>query len=425
MLHDYILQAEKDCEPIFKNIEKMVETNQNRVLEAFKRAEIGDFHFNSTDGYGYDDSGRDGLETIYADVFGGEDALVRPQIVSGTHAIATTLYALLRPGDELVYITGSPYDTLEEVIGKRGESAGSLKDYEIAYNEVDLLSDGKIDYDEIKRTISDRTKVVGIQRSKGYEDRPSFTIAEIERMVKCVKSVNENVIVFVDNCYGEFVEEKEPLHVGADIIAGSLIKNPGGGLVRAGGYIVGKKELIELAANRLTAPGLGKEAGATLHTLQEMYQGFFLAPHVVGEALKGAVFTARLLELIGIETSPKYDEKRTDIIQSIKFYDEENMIEFCQLIQANSPINSYVAPYPSDMPGYDKKVIMAAGTFIQGSSIELSIDGPIKHPYIAFMQGGLTYAHVKIAVTNSLKKMIETNRIRIPKQNDEDILKKK
>lgn len=420
-----MLQAEKDCEPIFKNIEKMVEYNQKRVLDAFKNAEIGDFHFNSTDGYGYDDSGRDGLEAIYADVFGGEDALVRPQIVSGTHAIATALYSLLRPGDELVYITGSPYDTLEEVIGKRGNSAGSLKDYQVLYNEVDLLPDGSIDYEGIKRTISDKTKVVGIQRSKGYEDRPSFTIQEIERMVQCVKAINKDIIVFVDNCYGEFVEEKEPLHVGADIMAGSLIKNPGGGLVRAGGYIVGKSELIERAANRLTAPGLGKEAGATLHTLQEMYQGFFLAPHVVGEALKGAVFTARLLELIGIKTTPKYNEKRTDIIQSITFYNEENMIEFCQQIQANSPINSYVAPYPSEMPGYDEKVIMAAGTFIQGSSIELSIDGPIKHPYIAFMQGGLTYAHVKIAVTNSLTKMIEQGKIELPNKENEEVLQEK
>src|SRR5690625_5955144 len=334
MLEELVQKAEKDSESQINKINQMVEYNQRRMLQAFKQEQIGDHHFSSTDGYGYDDSGREALEAVYANVFGGEDALVRPQIVSGTHAISTTLFALLRPGDELLYITGSPYDTLEEVIGKHSNESGSLKELQVTYNEVLLHEDGTVNYDGVKQAINEQTKVIGIQRSKGYEDRPSFTIAEIKEMVANVKGIKEDVIVFVDNCYGEFVEVEEPLHVGADIMAGSLIKNPGGGLVRAGGYIVGKKELIELAANRLTAPGSGKEAGATLHTLQEMYQGFFLAPHVVGEALKGAVFTARLLELIGIETSPKYDEKRTDIIQSIKFYDEKNMIEFCQLIQA-------------------------------------------------------------------------------------------
>ncbi|MEI3604839.1 methionine gamma-lyase family protein [Pseudogracilibacillus sp. SE30717A] len=413
MINDLVEKAEKDCEKIFKQINQMAEFNQRKVLEAFREEQIGDFHFNSTDGYGYDDSGRDGIEAIYARVFGGEDALVRPQIVSGTHAISTALFALLYPGDELLYITGSPYDTLEEVIGKRGDSAGSLKDYKIGYDEVPLLDNGSVDLEGIKNKISDKTKVIGIQRSKGYEDRPSFTMNEIEQMISFVKSINKDIIVFVDNCYGEFVEEKEPLHVGADIMAGSLIKNPGGGLVRAGGYIVGRKELVLKAANRLTAPGLGKEAGATLHMLQEMYQGFFLAPHVVGEALKGAVFTARLLELIGIKTTPLFSEKRTDIIQTIIFGQEESMIKFCQAIQEQSPINSYVSPYPSEMPGYDDKVIMAAGTFIQGSSIELSIDGPIKEPFIAFMQGGLTYAHVKIAVTESIKKLADENLIHL------------
>lgn len=415
MMNDLIKKIEIDCEPLFKNIQKMVEINQKRVLEAFQNEQIGDFHFNSTDGYGYDDSGRDGIEAIYATVFGGEDALVRPQIVSGTHAIATTLFALLRPGDELLYITGSPYDTLEQVIGKKGSDTGALSDYNVSYDEVELLSDGTINYDGISKAITDKTKVIGIQRSKGYEDRPSFTISEIRKMISFVKSINKNIIVFVDNCYGEFVEEKEPLHVGADIMAGSLIKNPGGGLVRAGGYIVGKESLVALAANRLTAPGLGKEAGATLHMLQEMFQGFFLAPHIVGEALKGAIFTARLMELLGIKTAPQYDEKRTDLIQSITFEEEKKMISFCQAIQANSPINSYVAPYPSEMPGYDEKVIMAAGTFIQGSSIELSVDGPIKAPYIAFMQGGLTYAHVKIAVTATVEKLLHDGLLEKPK----------
>src|SRR5690625_2691284 len=406
MINVLIEQAEKDCHPFFENINQMVELNQNRVLLAFKQEQIGDYHFNSTDGYGYDDSGREGLEAIYAAVFGGEDALVRPQIISGTHAIAISLFALLQPGDELLYITGSPYDTLEEVIGKRGDSAGSLKDYHVSYNEVDLMEDGSINYNEIKQKVNNRTKVVGIQRSKGYEDRPSFTIEEMKQMITFVKDIREDIIIFVDNCYGEFVEEQEPLHVGADIMAGSLIKNPGGGLVRAGGYVVGKKELVFKAANRLTAPGLGKETGATLHMLQEMYQGFFLAPHVVGEALKGAIFTARLMELLNIKTTPHYLDKRTDIIQSMTFEREDVMIAFCEAIQASSPINSYVTPYPSDMPGYDEKVIMAAGTFIQGSSIELSIDGPIKPPYIAFMQGGLTYAHVKIAVTETAKMLV-------------------
>lgn len=413
MIQEFIQQAEQDSLTKFKEINAMVEHNQHRVLQAFKEEQIGDHHFSSTDGYGYDDSGRDALEAVYANVFGGEDALVRPQIVSGTHAISTALFGLLRPHDELLYITGSPYDTLEEVIGKRGEESGSLKELQITYNEVALDENNKVDFASVKEKMNERTKVIGIQRSKGYEDRPSFTISEIEKMVSFVKSINENVIVFVDNCYGEFVESKEPLHVGADIIAGSLIKNPGGGLVRAGGYIAGNQELIQHAANRLTAPGLGKETGATLHMLQEMFQGFFLAPHVVGEALKGAVFTARLMELVNIKTTPHYLDTRTDIIQSMKFEDEETMITFCQTIQEYSPINSYVAPYPSEMPGYDEKVIMAAGTFIQGSSIELSIDGPIKPPYIAFMQGGLTYAHVKIAVSKTIQKLIEKELITI------------
>ena len=415
MLEHIATRLEQECEPYFKRVDEIVEINQRKVLEAFQEEQVGDHHFSSTDGYGYDDSGRDILEALYANVFRGEDALVRPQIVSGTHAIATALFGMLRPGDELLYITGSPYDTLEEVIGKRGNSSGSMKELGITYDEVPLRNDHSVNFDEVKRKINDRTKVVGIQRSKGYEDRPSFTIDQIEEMVRFVKNINEDIIIFVDNCYGEFVEEKEPLEVGADIIAGSLIKNPGGGLVRAGGYIVGKEDLVQQAANRLTAPGLGKETGATLHMLQEMYQGFFLAPHVVGEALKGAIFTARMMEYFSIKTTPKYNEKRTDIIQSMVFEDEAKMITFCEQIQANSPINSYVTPFPSDMPGYDEKVIMAAGTFIQGSSIELSVDGPIRPPYIAFLQGGLTYAHVKIAIIETMKTFVEKGYITLEK----------
>lgn len=406
MITQYIEQAEKDCQSLFKNVQKVVEYNQRRVLNAFREEQIGDFHFSSSDGYGYGDSGRVGIEAVYAKVFGGEDALVRPQIVSGTHAISTTLYSLLKPGDELIYMTGRPYDTLEEIIGLRGNNPGSMKDYNIAYNEVDLLEDGSVNFSQLKNIITERTKVIGIQRSKGYSDRPSFTIADIKEMVDFVKAINKDLIVFVDNCYGEFVEKKEPLHVGADIIAGSLIKNPGGGLVRAGGYIVGREDLVEKAANRLTAPGLGKETGATFNMLQEMFQGFFLAPHIVGEALKGAIFTARLLELLNFKTTPHYLDKRTDLIQSVTFGNREQMLMFCQTIQQYSPINSYVQPQPSEMPGYDDQVIMAGGTFIQGSSIELSADGPLKEPFITFIQGGLTYEHVKIAISASVEKLI-------------------
>ncbi|WP_099158181.1 aminotransferase class I/II-fold pyridoxal phosphate-dependent enzyme [Virgibacillus ndiopensis] len=407
MIKRYVQLAETDCEILHEEIRKTVEINQKRVLDAFKKNRVSDSHFNTTTGYGYDDYGREVLEAVYADVFGGEDALVRPQIVSGTHAISTTLFGLLRPNDELIYITGKPYDTLESVIGKRGKNTGSLKDFGINYNEVDLLPDGSVNFEMVQKLITDKTKVIGIQRSKGYDDRPSFTISEIKKMVKFIKKINTDLIIFVDNCYGEFVEPIEPLHVGADIIAGSLIKNPGGGIVRAGGYIVGRKDLVTQCAHRLTAPGLGKETGATLHMLQEMYQGFFIAPHIVGEALKGAVFTARFLELAGFTTKPHYLEKRTDLIQSVTFENAEQMIAFCQTIQQNSPINSFVTPYPSEMPGYDDDVIMAAGTFIQGASLELTADGPIRAPFTAFVQGGLTYEHVKIALKESVTNLVD------------------
>ncbi|MFS0672522.1 aminotransferase class I/II-fold pyridoxal phosphate-dependent enzyme [Ornithinibacillus sp. 179-J 7C1 HS] len=400
-------QAEKDIATIHMEINKKVEVNQKRVLDAFRNNKVSDSHFNSTSGYGYDDIGRDTLEAVYADVFGGESAIVRPQLVSGTHAITTVFYGLLRPGDELIYITGKPYDTLENVIGSDGENTGSLKDFQITYNEVSLTEEGQIDYPGIKEAINDRTKVVAIQRSKGYANRPSFTVDKIAEMISFVKGLKEDVIVFVDNCYGEFVEEKEPLHVGADIMAGSLIKNPGGGIVRGGGYIVGRDDLVTLCSYRLTAPGLGKELGATYNLLQEMYQGFFLSPHIVGEALKGAIFTSRLLELLGFVTTPYYQEKRTDLIQSVTFETPEQMVAFCQAIQRNSPVNSFVTPYPSEMPGYEDEVIMAAGTFIQGSSIELSADGPIREPYTAFVQGGLTYAHVKIALIEAVQAIIQ------------------
>ncbi|WP_040981560.1 aminotransferase class I/II-fold pyridoxal phosphate-dependent enzyme [Oceanobacillus jeddahense] len=400
-----ILKAEKDCLEGHQYIQGIVEENQKRVLEAFREHRISDSHLQGTTGYGYDDLGRDGLEAVFAHVFGGEDAVVRPQIVSGTHAITTALFGVLRPNDELVYITGHPYDTLEEVIGKPGKEEGALSDFRIGYREIALKETGEVDFEEIKRSWTEETKVIAIQRSKGYGARPSFTINEIKEMVDFVKQIDPSVIVFVDNCYGEFTETKEPLHIGADLIAGSLIKNPGGGLVRAGGYIAGRQDLIHLCANRLTAPGLGKETGASLGVLQEMYQGFFMAPHTVGEALKGALFTARFLELAGFQTSPSYQEKRTDLIQTVTFNKSEEMIAFCQSIQESSPINSYVKPYPSEMPGYEDQVIMAAGTFIQGASIELSADGPIRPPYTAYVQGGLTYTHVKIAIVEAVKSL--------------------
>lgn len=405
-LNEKVKEAEEILQPYFKKVQKIVEFNQQKVLDAFQEEQISESHFNPTTGYGYDDIGREKLEKVYAKVFRTEDALVRPQIISGTHAITLSLFGVLRPNDELLYITGKPYDTLEEIVGIRGDGTGSLKDFHIGYDDVPLLDDGSINYKEIEARITDRTKMIGIQRSKGYANRPSFSISQIEEMVRFVKEIKPDVVVFVDNCYGEFTEELEPTDVGVDLMAGSLIKNPGGGLAKTGGYIVGRSDLVELCANRLAAPGLGKEAGATLYSLQEMFQGFFLAPHVVGEALKGALFTSCLLEKCGFVTNPSYTEHRTDLIQSVTFPTSEEMIAFCQAIQKASPINSHVLPYPSYMPGYEHDVIMAAGTFVQGSSIELTADGPIRAPYTAYVQGGLTYEHVKIAIIRALKSII-------------------
>lgn len=399
--------TEKKIAPIHAKIAQIADSNQFRVLKSFQEHQVSDFHFTPSTGYGYDDSGRDTLESIFAEVFGGEAGLVRPQIISGTHAISTALFGVLRPGDTLLYITGKPYDTLEEIVGIRGNGIGSLKDFQIAYKSVPLTAQGRVDFSAVKQAINPKVKMVGIQRSKGYDSRPSFTIDEIAEMVQFVKEIDPNIVVFVDNCYGEFAEEQEPCHVGADLMAGSLIKNPGGGLVKTGGYIVGKQALVEACACRLTSPGIGSEAGATLYSLLEMYQGFFLAPHVVAEALKGAVFTAALLEELNMRTTPSWDAKRTDLIQSVQFNDPDVMIAFCQAIQYASPINSHVTPYPSEMPGYEDHVIMAAGTFIQGASIELSADGPIRPPYDAYVQGGLTYSHVKIAVCSAIDHLIE------------------
>jgi len=401
--------VEHEIRDIFREIESIREVNQYKVIAAMQEHNLSDSHFGGTTGYGYNDRGREVLDGVYASVFGAEDALVRHQIVSGTQAIAICLYGNLRPGDELLSITGKPYDTLEEVIGIRGEGAGSLKDFGITYRQLDLLDDGGIDIDNIKTVMGPRTKMVLIQRSRGYEWRPSIKIEDIRKAVRAVKQVNSKAIVMVDNCYGEFTETEEPTQAGADLVAGSLIKNPGGGLVPAGGYIAGKSELVQNAAYRLTTPGLGKEVGATLGNNRLMFQGLFMAPHVVAESIKGAVFTAALMQKLGFETSPGPKEKRSDIIQAIRFNDPEKLTAFCQGIQKGSPVDSFVTPEPWDMPGYDSKVIMAAGAFVQGSSIELSADAPLKPPYTAYMQGGLVYEHVKLGVMTALKYMKERN----------------
>ncbi|GEN81944.1 hypothetical protein SLU01_02560 [Sporosarcina luteola] len=414
MMHEFTTEIETRAEeieqtlsPYFNKVNRIAFFNQRKVLSAFRKNMVSDFHLTGSTGYGYDDSGRDVLEQVYADVFGAEQCLVRNQIISGTHAISLSLFGVLRPGDELLYMTGKPYDTLESIVSGNGEDTGSLSDYGITYKHIDLNEDGSVDFKEVKKNIQPKTKMVGIQRSKGYSDRPSFTVEEIGEMVRFIKGINPDIVVFVDNCYGEFVEKMEPLEVGADLMAGSLIKNPGGGLARTGGYIAGRADLIKKCAYRMTSPGIGAEAGASLDTLLEMYQGFFLAPHVVSQAVKGALFTAGFLESFGFDTTPHFSSTRTDLIQSVNFNSADQMIAFCKTIQENSPINAHYAPEPSYMPGYADDVIMAAGTFIQGSSIELTADGPIRPPYTAYVQGGLTYEHVKAAVMSSVEKLFE------------------
>ncbi|MDT3984241.1 methionine gamma-lyase family protein [Staphylococcus ureilyticus] len=399
-----IADTEAKLEPYFKNIEEIAYINQEKVLDAFHAVKVSESDLLGTTGYGYDDIGRDHLEALYAHAFKAEDALVRPQIISGTHAITIALQSTLKYGDELMYITGNPYDTLLEVIGINGNGIESLKEHGVIYNKVDLKH-GEIDIDKVLTKISPQTKVIAIQRSKGYDQRPSIDLTKIESAIQQIKAQYPEIIIFVDNCYGEFVEEREPIECGADLMAGSLIKNPGGGLAKIGGYIVGNETLVERCGYRLTAPGIGKEAGASLYSLQEMYQGFFLAPHVVSQSLKGALFTSLLLEQMNMHTSPRFDVPRTDLIQTVTFDTKEQMIQFCQSIQAASPINAHFSPEPSYMPGYEDDVIMAAGTFVQGSSIELSADGPIRPPYEAYVQGGLTYEHVKLAVTRAVEKI--------------------
>ena len=403
-------QIEEHLKERFEEIDKRAEFNQMKVIKAMQDNRVSDIHFAATTGYGYNDLGRDTLEAVYASAFHGESALVRPQLTCGTHALAVALASNLRPGDELLSPVGKPYDTLEEVIGIR-DSIGSLKEYGVSYRQVDLLPDGSFDFENIRKAINEKTKLVTIQRSKGYATRPTLSVARIGELISFIKSIKPEVICMVDNCYGEFVETIEPTDVGADMIVGSLIKNPGGGLAPIGGYIVGRKDCIERAAYRLSAPGLGKEVGASLGLNQSFYQGFFLAPTVVAGALKGAVFAANIYEELGFDVIPNGTESRHDIIQAITFGKPEGVIAFCQGIQAAAPVDSYVAPEPWDMPGYDAPVIMAAGAFVQGSSIELSADGPIKPPYAVYFQGGLTWYHAKLGILMSLQKLVDAGMV--------------
>ncbi|WP_100489617.1 aminotransferase class I/II-fold pyridoxal phosphate-dependent enzyme [Sporolactobacillus pectinivorans] len=410
MLKKLADSADRLTEKRMKAIDETALENQYRVLSSFRKNKISDAHFSGTTGYGYDDFGREGIEAVYADCFGAESGLVRAQMISGTHAITTALFGVLRPGDELMYITGKPYDTLEGVIGLTPSGQGSLREFGIGFSMVPLR-EGKIDTEAVNHAISPRTKMLGIQRSRGYGDRPSLTVHQIGETIAAIKKEHPDIIIFVDNCYGEFTETKEPCHVGADLMAGSLIKNPGGGLAKSGGYIVGRTDLVSKCAERLTVPGQGKEVGPTLGELKDQYQGFFLAPHVVAQALKGAVYTAALMENLGMETSPSWKTSRTDLIQTVTFHDPDQMTAFCQAVQMASPINSNVKPYPSPMPGYKDKVIMAAGTFVQGASLELTADGPLRPPYTLYFQGGLTFEHVKSALMIAVNHLAETELI--------------
>lgn len=409
-VYDYAQKVEQGLKPRFEKMDEVAQINQLKVLRAMQKNKVAEAHLSGTTGYGYNDIGREAIEGVYADVFGTEDALVRPQITCGTHALGLAMGAVLRPGDEILAISGKPYDTLEEVIGIR-EAKGSLAEYGITYAQVDLLEDGEFDYDGIQKAAGSRTKLIHIQRSKGYASRRTLSVEQIGKVISFLRTLDPDWIIMVDNCYGEFVEELEPSNVGADMTVGSLIKNPGGGLAPIGGYICGRKDLIELCAYRLTTPGLGKEVGATLGTNRLLLQGIFMAPVVVNAALKGAVFAANLYEELGFKVIPNGTESRHDIIQAVELEDPKKLIAFCEGIQKASPVDSYVTPEPWAMPGYDSDVIMAAGTFVSGSSIELSADGPMKEPYAVYFQGGLTYPHAKYGIVMSLQRMIEKDLI--------------
>lgn len=398
----FINEMESECKLQFESIDNICFENSIKVLKAFHNNSVSETHFNSTTGYGYNDDGRDTIEKVYAEVFKAEDALVRTQFISGSHALTVTLFALLRPNDTLLSITGKPYDTLDEVIGIV-DNPSSLKSFNINYQQIDLVNDD-FDYDKIKETLENNNiKVIEIQRSKGYSTRKSITIDKLEKVIKFIRNIDSKVIIMIDNCYCEFVSTKEPIEVGADIVVGSLIKNLGGGIAPNGAYVVGKKDLITLVAERLSLPGEGKEVGPSLGINKYLLQGLYFAPSVVASSLKTAVLASKALESLGYDVEPKYNEERADIVQNIIFNDENKLIKFCQSIQSSSPIDSYVVPVPWEMPGYQDKVIMAAGTFTQGSSIELSCDGPIRPPYIAYMQGTLMYPYGKLAVMKAVK----------------------
>ena len=410
-VYDYCDNIIKSLHDRFEEIDKNAEYNQMKVIKAMQDNKVAEMHLSGTTGYGYNDDGRDTLEKVYSDIFKTEDALVRPQIICGTHALNVALSSNLRPGDELLSPVGKPYDTMDEIIGIR-PSKGSLAEYGITYAQVDLLPDGGFDYEGIKNAINERTKLVTIQRSKGYASRPTLSVERIGELISFIKSIKPDVICMVDNCYGEFVERIEPSEVGADMIVGSLIKNPGGGLAPCGGYIAGKKECVEQAAYRLSSPGLGKEVGATLGVNQSFYQGLFLSPVVVAGALKGAIFAANVYEKAGFVVRPDGSEPRYDIIQAVELGSADGLLAFCKGIQAAAPVDSFVTPEPWPMPGYDSDVIMAAGAFVQGSSIELSADGPLKEPYSVFFQGGLTWYHAKLGIMMSVQKMFEKDLIK-------------
>ena len=411
-VYDYCDNIIKSLHDRFEEIDKNAEYNQMKVIKAMQDEKVAEMHLSGTTGYGYNDDGRDTLEKIYSDIFKTEDALVRPQIICGTHALNVALSSNLRPGDELLSPVGKPYDTMDEIIGIR-PSKGSLAEYGITYAQVDLLPDGGFDYEGIKNAINERTKLVTIQRSKGYASRPTLSVERIGELISFIKSIKPDVICMVDNCYGEFVERIEPSEVGADMIVGSLIKNPAGGLAPCGGYIAGKKECVEQAAYRLSSPGLGKEVGATLGVNQSFYQGLFLSPVVVAGALKGAIFAANVYEKAGFVVRPDGSEPRYDIIQAVELGSADGLLAFCKGIQAAAPVDSFVTPEPWPMPGYDSDVIMAAGAFVQGSSIELSADGPLKEPYSVFFQGGLTWYHAKLGIMMSVQKMFEKDLIKL------------
>lgn len=409
-VYDFCTDIESKLKERFSEIDETAEHNQIKVLKAMQEAKFSEAHLNGTTGYGYNDSGREAVEEIYAKVFNTEDALVRQQITCGTHALYLALSANLRPGDEILSPVGKVYDTLEGVIGVR-ESKGSLAEYGITYKQVNLLPDGSFDFEGIKANINDKTKLIEIQRSKGYDVRPTLSVKQIGEVISFIKNIKPDVICMVDNCYGEFVETIEPSEVGADMVVGSLIKNPGGGLAPIGGYICGTKECIENCAYRLTSPGLGKEVGASLGVTRNIAQGLFMAPTVTAGALKGAIFAANIYEALGFKTVPNATEERYDIIQAVEFGKPELIQAFCEGIQAAAPVDSYVTPVPWDMPGYDSQVIMAAGAFVSGASIELSADAPMKEPYAVYFQGGLTYEHAKFGIMMSLQKIVEKDLI--------------